>query len=741
MVTLMRKILTLLLAGMVLLAGCSPTPASNGSSTPVLPDPVVSVTRAPNAEAVVRAFLEAYRVEDYPAMYAVLTRVSKDTISEEDFTTRYRDVLATLSFESLSYEVLSTLTNPNTAQAAFRLVYNTRLVGQIQRDLVARMSLEDGQWRIQWDEGLILPELSGGNVLQMDYKIPSRGDIYDRNNRALVAQTAYVALGVVPGEIIPEQEETLLTELWGLTGLRPDTIRNLYAFAQPNWYIPVGEAPAESVEKRFGVLSGLGGLRMTNVRSRYYFDSGLAPQTVGYMLSITAENLEFYRRLGYRGDERVGYEGIEAWGEEHLAGKRGGSLYVLSPSGEIVTLLVKSDPVPASSIYLTLDRDLQAQAQRAIEGFRGAIVVMEKDTGRVLAIVSSPGFDTNLFEPGNPNNMLLTGLLNDASQPLFNRATQGQFPLGSVFKIITMASALESGSYTAESTYNCQYFFTELAGRTLNDWTYDKFLKDDKTQPSGLLTLPQGLMRSCNPWFWHIGLDLYNQGKTTAISDMARGFGLGQPTGITGVTEEAGQIPNPADGLQAVNEAIGQGDIQVTPLQVARFAAAVGNGGTLYRPQLIEKIQPIIGDPIMTFKPEAQGALPVSPENLKIIQDAMVSVVDSPRGTANHRMIGLRIPIAGKTGTAESGFGDPHSWFAGYTFANREDKPDIAVSVIVENIGEGSDYAAPIFRRIVEIYFFGRPQSLYWWESGIGITRTPTSPVTETPPAEATPSP
>lgn len=737
----------LILLCLTLLVACNQTPTIPPSPTveamSTLGSPPVRTTSVPDVKATARAYLDGWKNDDYAAMYKLLTSVSQDAVTLEEFTSHYQGVAAAVALSDLDYEILSSLTNPSVAQVSYRVMLNSVLVGSVQGETLMNLSLEKGAWRVQWDDTLVLPQLAGGNYLGMDREgyTPSRANIYDRNGHALVAQADATALGLYPDNIDFEQADTLFAVLSNLTGLRVDTIQGMYANFPPGggWYLPLGEVPAENVASRYDLLSSLSGLVMSSYKSRYYFDGGSAPHVIGYVGTIQEAELETYQRMGYRRDERVGRSGLERWGEPYLSGKRGGALYVFNSQGQPITRLAESPAQPSQAIYTTLDRDFQNSVQSAVASFRGAIVVLERDTGRVLAMASSPSFDPNAFEPINYNSgSLISDYLNDPRQPLFNRASQGQYPLGSVFKIITMAAALESERYTPESTLECGYFFDELPGVRLNDWTWEHFQQDDKTQPSGLLTLPGGLIRSCNIWFYHIGLDLFDQGLTKAVSDMARAFGLGARTGIEGVEEQAGQVPDPGSQLDATNLAIGQGDLQVTPLQVANFVAAVGNGGTLYKPQVIERIAPPDGDPSFAFTPEVRGTLPISPENLKVIQEAMVGVIEStrPRGTAQHIFTGLNIPVAGKTGTAQSGSGLPHAWFAGYTDAGREDLPDIALAVIVENVGEGSDYAAPIFRRIVELYFRGNPGKLYPWEAMYNVTRTPTPEWMETPSPE-----
>ena len=751
----MNKRSLIILFSLLILVGCG-TPAEPTATLTASPQPTstlaeaqVQTTSVPDAQLAAKTYLDSWLVEDYGTMYAMLTQFSRDAITLEDFTARYQNMTNEAALSSWEYTVLSSLVNPRNAQVGYRVIMHSVLVGDFQADTAMNLSLEDGSWRVQWDDTLILPELRGGNHLRMDYSIPSRANIYASDGRALVAQADAVAIGLDTGRVDPEYQESLLRLLYELTGVRPEALgARIDAWRPYGYYLPVADVSTEALKRYEAALAGYAGVIFSSFYTRYYFNEGISPHVIGYMSLIQPDEVDVYRRLGYRIDERVGRDGLEYWGEQYLAGQRGGTLYVVSPDNSILTTLAERAPQPAEAIYTTIDYDLQLSLQRnnAIsDGMLGAIVVMEVDTGRVLAMLSSPDFNPNLFEPQNYNFSYLINDLYAPTTPLLNRATQGQYPLGSVFKVITMSAALQSGLYTEESEYQCGYFFEEIPGHSPNDWTYDHYLEDGRTQPSGLLTLPEGLMRSCNPWFWHIGLDFYNRGMYTAIADMARAFGLGSLTGIE-IGEQAGMVPEPVNNIDAINLAIGQGDSLVTPLQVADFMAAMGNGGTLYQPQVIDRIQPVSGDPTYLFTPIVRGTLPVSPENMAIIQQAMYTVVMNPRGTAYRTsQFGLNtfvgntgIPIYGKTGTAEAGYGDSHAWFAGYSDANRENRPDIAVVVLVENGGEGSDIAAPIFRRVMEIYFQGGPKIRYPWEASVGVVATPTPLVTDTPESETT---
>jgi penicillin-binding protein 2 len=729
-------------------------PMLGGSSTATL-DPTaamaalgIGITKAPTPESAARTFLDGWQSKDYAKMYSLLSSLSRDAMSAADFEAFYEDVALQTTLQSLDYKILTVEMTPTDATIGFEVTQHTYLVGDIISRTRMLMKFQEGGWKVSWDEKTVMPELENGNKLVMRRQNPLRGNIYDRNGLALAAEAEAVEIGIVSGEINDEGQVVAYVAL--ALNLPREQIRLMIDYDHPDWYTPIGDVNKEDIAEYYGTLRNLGGVRLTETKMRYYFGGGVASHVIGYTQQPSEENIAEYRAMGYAGDEQVGASGLEYWGEQYLAGRPAGQLWVTSATGSNLALMAESESQAAMAIFTTLDRDLQQQMEQTLMGpFTGAAVVLDRNTGEVLAMMSSPGYDSNLFDPSSfngtyNNGALVQSIINDTRYPLVNRATRGLYPLGSVFKIITMAAGLESGMFEGDTVFNDSTgYFTELDGFTGTDWTIEKDMK-----PHGKVTLEQCLERSCNPCFWHVGLELYYK-DAWLVPNMAMAFGLGSKTGISMVEEEAGFVPNPgwkhetqgADwtGGDALNQAIGQGSLQVTPLQVADFTAAVGNGGTLYRPQIILSIRPPIGDAVLTFKPDIRGMLPISAEHLAAIQRGMTAVVNNVKGTARHRFYGISdiIRIAGKTGTAQTTEYDlPNSWFVAYSFSEKPNKPDIAIAVIVERIGEGSSYAAPMARRIFEIYFQGRPTSYYAWESEYGMRGTNTPEETEAPPVE-----
>jgi len=692
------------------------TPAEDGG----LPTPVVYTTSVPDVTAAAEAFLNKWKTADYGGMYASLAQTSKDAISQTDFEKKYTDTATNLTQTSLEYGIMSTLINPASAVVSYQVNFETNLFGLIQRQMEMNLVLSSGTWKVQWEDGMILPELKGGNTLLLNITHPVRGDILDRNASYIATQTDAVAMGIDPANVTANSVRSILQFLAEMTQKPANVLEQVYDEGVDDFYIPMGEVSKEGYAPYATTMENLSGFIYNEYNSRYYFNSGIAPQVVGYTQFITAEEMAAYKAKGYAGDERIGASGLEKWGEEILAGGPTADLYVMGPNGATVTRLAHQDPKAPDSITTTLDKELQIQVQKALLGFTGAAVVMEVDTGRILAMASSPTYDPNAFQTNNYNSQYqLSDLVNDPTSPLWNRAAQSSYPLGSVFKLVTMSAALESGLYKPDTIYECTSQWTEL-GIPYNDWTYDKGLP-----PSGPLTLVDGLKRSCNPYFYHIGLDLFRQKGASYLADMARGFGLGSATGIDAIAEETGAINNPADDGAASQMGIGQGDMLVTPLQVVDFIAALANGGTLYRPQIIEEVTTVDGVVVSSFSPEIRGKLPISEATLTAVREGMRRVVNDSKGTAYTKFIGLGYSVFGKTGTATTSMDLPHAWFGGFTAENNPEIPDIAIVVIAENSGDGSEYAAPIFRRIVEAYFTGEPQSLYPWETSLYLTETP----------------
>ena len=724
----------------LLLAACrSSTPTPDAASlTPSTPSPVpASATPAPtptplpDAQGTAQAYLSAWQAGDYAAMYALLAPESQAAFTAPDFEQQYRKNLGIMSSEAYTPTLTGTTHNGETAEAQAHLTYQTALVGTLDTDVVLPLRQVEGRWGVVYSPAMIWPELTDGKQLYMVYFVPDRGTLYDRNGLPLATQTDAYAIGVVPGEIV--DHDAVASVMGRVLGVPAVLMGARWEFAPPDQYFALGEVSAAELQRRGGAVN-LAGTRWEPYTSRYYYGQGAGAHVTGYTSFIQPDQVADFQARGYAVDQRFGSTGLEAWGEEALAGHNGGQLTLLDAAGNPLRAIAFGASTPAQDIYTTLDFELQEAAQFALGDFTGAVVVLDRSTGEVLALASNPTFNPNLFDPNNLN----FHFSNAGSEGQLNRATQDAYPAGSIMKLVTFSAGLTSGLFTPVSEYTCNGFFDEVQGRQYSDWLEGGH---------GTLNLKQGLSGSCNPWFWHIGRVLY-EWNPDHLSEVARAFSLGQVTGLEAVEETPGRIPDPDWKLQtqgqvwevgdSLNVAIGQGDVLVTPLQIARMVGAIGNAGTLMQPQLVSRIQAPEGPVTYEFRPKVAGQLPLTGDQLAALQEAMHNVTREPNGTARNRFRGMSIPIAGKTGTAETAVAEPDAWFAGYTFANRPDRPDIAVAVWVSNRGQGSDVAAPIFRRVSEAYF-GLSYLRYPWEESVGVPATPEPTPTEGGEATAAP--
>ncbi|MDJ0754571.1 MAG: penicillin-binding transpeptidase domain-containing protein [Ardenticatenaceae bacterium] len=695
-----------------------PTLTPFPTAEPATPTPVPG-----GAAEVGQTFYKAWERLDYLGMYSLLSEQSQALVTSDIFVNQYETAMRTATVQTVRAMPQGASQEGSRATLVVDVIWETAVVGTIERLHTVDLAFSNGRWGIVWDESLILPELAGGNRLLFDYQAPSRANIYDINGKALAFQGTAILLGVVPGQI--SDEATLLATLSPLLGLSPDEIAEKYATAQPDWYVPLGDIPAEVMQENYAALEPFldeGGLLADDRLTRLYVNA--APHLVGYIGAIPPAQVNNYLALGYRPEAKVGLAGLEAWGESYLSGVKGGVLSVVNPEGQQIELIAETEPRQARSIFTTFDIEFQTAVENALAnaiathpaGRAGAVVVIDVETGAIRAMASYPTYNPAIFDPTRPNaDQEIAALFADPRNPLLNRAANGAYPPGSTFKVVTLAAAVQSGLYTINSAYNSTGSWSRLG---------ENFIKYDwRDGGHGYISYHTALVVSCNTCFYDAGLNM-NEQDPFLFPQVARGFGLDTSTEILGLSDTPGIIPDPewkplntAEGGwvpgDAVNMAIGQGYVTVTPLQMARIAAAIANGGDLVRPMLVDRIGSGGGAPEEVIPPEMVGQIPMDEATLAGVQSAMRDVTSSRSGTATFVFEDATVPVAGKTGTAQTPFPLPHAWFIGYAPAapytlpdgSVIDQPEIAVAVIVENAGEGSEVAAPIFRRIIELYY------------------------------------
>ncbi|MEK6589722.1 MAG: penicillin-binding protein 2, partial [Nitrospinota bacterium] len=443
---------------------------------------------------------------------------------------------------------------------------------------------------------------------------------------------------------------------------------------------------------------------------RNYLYGETASHIFGYLGEITKIQLDRLKNSEYRLGDFIGQYGIEKSYESILKGKRGSKYVEVDATGRELNVLKRIEPDFGFNLYLTIDVELQKEAEGLFQGKNGALVAIDPRNGNILAMVSKPSFDPNLFA-GGVSKIYWSNLVSDVYKPLHNRAIQGQYPPGSVFKIVTAAAGLEEDVITPSTIIDCPGYF-KLGKKNYRCW---------KKGGHGRMDLRNALIQSCDVFFYTVGFRL----GIDRLSRYAFGFGLGNTTDIDLEGEKSGLIPTsewkermrgePWIPGETISASIGQGFNLVTPIQLANMIAAIANGGTILKPRVVSKIETTDGNLVREMKPNIQRKLAVTQENLDIIKDALHGVVHDLRGTGRASHI-PGIEVAGKTGTAQVikmkeiedrrdedipfEFRD-HGWFVAFApFEN----PIIAVSVLAEHGGHGGSAAAPIAGKLMKSY-------------------------------------
>lgn len=546
---------------------------------------------------------------------------------------------------------------------------------------------------------------------------PTRGLIYDRNGLIVAENRPAYRLEAVP-ERIEDLHATLasLGRVIRLTDEDLEAFRGLLRLKRDFHSVPLRLNLSDTEVARFAVnRHRFPGIEITPHLTRHYPLGGHLAHAVGYVGRIDVEDLRAAEAGQYTASSHIGKTGIERTYELYLHGSPGVERVEVNAQGRVLRVLERTDPVPGTDLHLNLDAGLQITAEAAFEGYAGAVVAIEPDTGAVLAMVSVPSFDPNLFVSGI-DSATYRELNQSPRAPLYNRALAGSYPPGSTIKPQMALAGLELGVRDPEHEVRCPGYF-RLPGeeRRYRDW---------KRQGHGEVGLARSIYESCDVYYYKLAVDL----GIDRIHNYLAPFGLGEPTGIDSGPERDGLLPSrewkqrerglPWFPGETVITGIGQGFMLTTPVQLAVATATLATRGIRPQPQLVRAIE----DPTTGIRQElesmAAGRVPVrDPEHWEQVIDAMEAVVHSVRGTA-HRITTDEYRIAGKTGTAQV-YGMPqdqmealdpeevelklrdHALFVAFAPA---DAPVIAVATVVEHGASGGRVAGPVTKAVIDAY-------------------------------------
>ena len=588
----------------------------------------------------------------------------------------------------------------------------------------------------------IFDGMSSGTVLDVTSRFPERGSIYDRNGEFLVeSRGPIVAIYGVQQDMNGVDE---CVELLAVMMRRQiNEINRRFIDFLPDARFHIGEIDLPTYFEYQDRLNNICGIfddgsaisRVLQYEDRRYDGHGSAAHVTGYIGRIPSEEVNRWEARGYSPNDIVGLTGIENSFQDELAGRPERFLRLIEVNtGTPIRELGGAIGTDATDVHLTIDRNLQTITSQAIvDAFNyaagnwaafslgGGAVVMDVNSGEILALASYPTFDPSVFNPETSYTVsAFEAISRDVRFPLQNKAVSEQYTPGSVYKIITTLAAASEDIWTRNRPFQCELEWR--GAERLGDGVearYDWRILNELDE-AGEINMVQALATSCNPFFWEMGGLMFRQDPLMLV-DYSEQVGLGGPPNINGrpnllAREASGNLAPPRTAFDAINNAIGQGDVSLSILQMATAVSTIANGGTLYQPMLVSHLgQRGTESYQLVSEPTVLEQLDLDPEALSIVQDGMCSVItDEDFGTASFVFEGASYTLCGKTGTAQTA-GFPNAWFVAYTPAI---DPEIAIVVMMSNSREGSEVAAPIVRRILDQYYAApiEPFPEWWFE-------------------------
>jgi penicillin-binding protein 2 len=568
-------------------------------------------------------------------------------------------------------------------------------------------------WFLQIQSGAKYREKADNNRVRLLDIVSPRGNILDTEGRTIITNRPSFNIVWVkedspePDEIIKKLSLILNEEIAVL-------LKKVREASDNPRHIPI--LLAEDIAWKTLVYIennhyDLPGIRIEVLPRRNYLYKDLASHMIGYTGEINQQELNERAWENYQSGDQIGKRGFEKLYEEELRGEKGILYMEVDAHGFEQRQLKGREPLPGNDLQLTVDLDLQLEAEKAMAGKAGAVIAMDVNSGRILAFASAPPVHLENFV-GGISTENWQSLLDDIKRPLVHKTIQGQYPPGSTYKIVTALAGLAKGVINPNTVFYCSGSMV-FGNRRYGCW---------KTGGHGPINLHRALAESCDVYFYKVGLLV----GVDVLAEYANSMGLGHKTNINFEYEKSGLIPTanwkklakgePWQEGETLSIAIGQGFNLVTPLQVCQMTSALANGGILYKPFLVEKIIDPGGQVIKEFAPEVDVELVGWDKFLALIREGLVAAVNDRHGTGNAARL-KNITVAGKTGTAQvvtmEKFKETdeedvaykhrdHAWFT--SFAPAED-PEIAVTVLVEHGGHGGSAAAPVAKKVLEKYF------------------------------------